>query len=75
VEHNKRQHGDKITGYRGLFLEFVQKPRQTQQEQNSQLVTKFSLDGPRKSRKRNGSPRAGTKLSYTSKKGRGVCCR
>ena len=42
VEKNKRQCGDKITGYKGLFLEFIQKPRQTQQEHNSELVIKIS---------------------------------
>ena len=42
VEKNKRKCGDKITGYKGLFLEFIQKPRQTQQEHNSQLVIKIS---------------------------------
>ena len=73
VKKNKRQCGDKITGYKGLFLEFIQKPRQTQQEHNSQLVIKnlpsVDQEGVRKG---NRSPRVENKSSQTSQKGEGT---
>ena len=81
VEKNKRQCGDKITGYKGLFLEFIQKPRQTQQEHNSELVIKISPPKKKKNlpsmdqegvRKGNGSPKADNKSSQTSQKGEGT---